>query len=56
MAADQPGLLDLHGELKVTDVTDRILIATGTLYQELIDAEASAFIGAAVSISHCSPL
>jgi transposase-like protein len=32
--------------LKLTDVTDRIRTATETLYQELIDAEASAFIGA----------
>jgi transposase-like protein len=33
--------------LKLTDVTDRIRVATETLYQELIDAEAAAFIGAA---------
>jgi len=47
MALDQSALLDLLGELKLTDVTDRIRIATETLYQELIDAEATAFIGAA---------
>ena len=29
-----------------TDVTDRIRVATETLYQGLIDAEAAAFIGA----------
>ncbi|GEK87890.1 hypothetical protein GCM10007198_23820 [Microbacterium aerolatum] len=42
-------LLELLGELKLTDVTDRIRVATETLYQELIDAEAAAFIGAARS-------
>lgn len=47
MALDQSALLNLRGELKLTDVTDRIRVATETLYQELIDAEASAFIGAA---------
>jgi len=47
MALDQSALLDLLGELKLTDVTDRIRVATETLYQELIDAEATAFIGAA---------
>ena len=47
MALDQAVLLDLLGELKLTDVTDRIRVATETLYQELIDAEATAFIGAA---------
>jgi putative transposase len=47
MALDQSALLNLLGELKLTDVTDRIRIATETLYQELIDAEATAFIGAA---------
>jgi transposase-like protein len=46
MALDQSALLDLLGQLKLTDVTDRIRSATETLYQELIDAEASAFIGA----------
>jgi transposase-like protein len=47
MAMDQSALLDLLAQLKLTDVTDRIRVATETLYQELIDAEASAFIGAA---------
>jgi putative transposase len=47
MALDQSALLELLGELKLTDVTDRIRSATETLYQELIDAEAQAFIGAA---------
>ena len=47
MALDQSALLDLLAELKLTDVTDRIRSATETLYQELIDAEATAFIGAA---------
>ena len=46
MALDQSALLELLGELKLTDVTDRIRTATETLYQELIDAEAAAFIGA----------
>ncbi len=47
MALDQSALLELLGELKLTDVSDRIRSATETLYQELIDAEAAAFIGAA---------
>jgi putative transposase len=47
MALDQSALLDLLAQLKLTDVTDRIRSATQTLYQELIDAEATAFIGAA---------
>jgi len=47
MALDQSALLNLLGDLKLTDVTDRIRVATETLYQALIDAEASAFIGAA---------
>ncbi|MEB0288689.1 transposase, partial [Cryobacterium sp. 10S3] len=46
MALDQSALLDLLGELKLTDVTDRIRVATETLYQELINAEATALIGA----------
>jgi len=46
MALDQSALLDLLGELKLTAVSDRIRKATETLYQELIDAEAAAFIGA----------
>lgn len=47
MALDQHALLDLLGELKLTDVPDRIRQATERLYQELIEAEATAFIGAA---------
>ena len=46
MALDQSALLNLLGQLKLTDITDRIRVATETLYQELIDAEATAFIGA----------
>ena len=46
MALDQFALLDLPGKLKLTDISDRIQVATETLYQELIDAEATAFIGA----------
>ncbi len=46
MALDRHALLDLLGELKLTDVPDRIRSATERLYQELIDAEATAFIGA----------
>jgi putative transposase len=46
-ALNQSALLDLLGEHTLTDVTDRIRVATETLYQELIDAEATAFIGAA---------
>lgn len=47
MALDRSALLELLGELKLADVTDRIRVTTETLYQELIDAEAAAFIGAA---------
>lgn len=47
MALDQSALLDLLGQLKLTDVSDRIRAATETLYQQLIDAEATAFVGAA---------
>ena len=39
MALNQSARLDLLGELKLADVTDRIRFATETLYQELIDAE-----------------
>ncbi|CAN5168547.1 hypothetical protein BH11ACT2_BH11ACT2_04890 [soil metagenome] len=46
MAMDQSALLDLLGQLKLTDVTDRIRSTTETLYQELIDAEAASLIGA----------
>lgn len=48
MALDQSALLELLGELKLTDVSDRIRPATERLYQELIDAEAAAVIGAAL--------
>jgi len=44
---DQSALLALLDELQSTEVTDRIRVATQTLYQELIDAEATAVIGAA---------
>lgn len=47
MALDQSTLLELLGELNLTDVTDRIRVATETFYQGLIDAEEAAFIGAA---------
>ncbi|MCU1479199.1 MAG: transposase [Subtercola sp.] len=47
MALDQCALLELLAQLKLTDVPDRIRTATETLYQQLIDAEATAFIGAA---------
>ena len=47
MALDQSALLELLAQLKLTDVPDRIWSATETLYQELIEAEATAFIGAA---------
>lgn len=33
--------------MKLTDVPDRIRAATETLYRQLIEAEATAFIGAA---------
>jgi len=44
MALDQSALLDLLAELKLTDITNRIRPATETLYQELIDAELTAFL------------
>jgi putative transposase len=47
MALDQSALLELLGELHATEVTDRVRVATEKLYQELIDAEAAAVIGAA---------
>jgi len=46
MAMDQSALLDLLAALKDTEVSDRIKVATEHLYQELIDAEATALIGA----------
>jgi len=39
-------LLDLLARFKLTDVSDRIRVATETLHQQLIDAEATGFIGA----------
>ena len=47
MALDQSALLALLAEVKLTHVTDRSRVATETLYQELVDAEATAHIGAA---------
>ena len=46
MAMNQSALLDLLAPLKLTDGTDRIRVATETIYQELIDVEATVFIGA----------
>lgn len=46
MAMDQSALLDLLEELKATDVGERIRVLAERAYQELIDAEASAVIGA----------
>jgi putative transposase len=37
MAVDQSALLDLLAQLKLTDVIDRIWVATQALYQELIE-------------------
>ena len=47
MALDQSALLDLLEALKLADVSDRVRTATEKLYQELIDAELTAVIGAA---------
>ena len=46
MTLDQHALIDLLKELQLTDTTDRIRQSTQRLYQELIDAEATAFTGA----------
>src|SRR5690554_5349131 len=46
MAMDRSALLELLAALKDTEVGDRIRAATEHLYQELIDAEATAVIGA----------
>src|SRR5690606_2738673 len=46
MAMDQSALLELLAALKDTEVSDRIRTATAQLYQEQIDAEATAVIGA----------
>lgn len=48
MASHQFSLHNLFGEEKLTDLTDRIRASTGVTYQELMNAEASAFIGAAL--------
>ena len=40
MAMDQSALLELLDALKAADVDDRVRLATQTLYQALIDAEA----------------
>ena len=46
MALDYAALLSLLSPLKDTDLTDRVRTALERVYQELIDAEASALIGA----------
>ena len=46
MAMDQSALLELLEELKATDVGERIRVLAERAYQSLIDAEASAVIGA----------
>ena len=47
MAMDQSALLELLDALKAAGVDERIRLAAQTLYQALIDAEATAVIGAA---------
>ena len=47
MALDQSALIDLLEALKTTDVDERVRVATEHLYQALIDAELTAFVGAA---------
>lgn len=46
MTLDQSALLELLESLKLAEVGDRVRQATETLYQALIDAEATALIGA----------
>jgi putative transposase len=46
MALDQSALIELLDALLQADVGERITLATQTLYQELIDAELTATIGA----------
>ena len=46
MALDYSALLALLSQLKDTDLTDRVRTALERVYQELIDAEAAAMIGA----------
>ena len=53
MALDQSALLDLLAQLNLTDVPDRIQSATETLYQQLIEAEATAFISAPFRTLRC---
>jgi hypothetical protein len=43
MASSQSALLDLLAQLKLTGVTGRIRSAAETLYQELVNAGATAF-------------
>ena len=47
MALTQSALIELLKELELTDTTDRIPALTQRAFQELIDAEATAVIGAA---------
>lgn len=47
MALTQSALIELLKELELTDTTDRIRALTQRAFQELIDAEATAVIGAA---------
>lgn len=47
MALTQSALLELLKELELTDTTERIRALTQRAFQELIDAEATAVIGAA---------
>ena len=47
MALDQKALLNLHAQLGLTAASERIRVTMDKLHQELIDAEAVAFIGAA---------
>lgn len=46
MAVNHDDLLALLKELQLTETSDQIGAATQRRYQELIDAEATAFIGA----------
>jgi putative transposase len=45
MVLTQSARLGLLAELKLTDVSDQIRVATETHYQELFDAEATVLIG-----------
>lgn len=46
MAMDQSALLELLEMLKAAEVDDRIRVAAESVYQALIDAEATEKIGA----------